>query len=164
MGYEYFCQADARWADRRLRGSTMKRVGCLITAASIKATGEGGPMSTPETIDSYMDSHGGYVSGSDSAIWAIVADAIGRDTGRQVEFVGFKTVNGNTLKDFKVPKGNFPLLRVKTSRQTNHYVLLTNAKTGEIIDPGQGERRERPHTLASKHYVPNRISLFRYKD
>jgi len=66
------------------------------------------------------------------------------------------------LRDYKIEDGNFPLLRVKTSRRTNHYVLLVDPREGTIIDPGTFQ--DEPHTLAAKRYTPNRISIFRYTD
>jgi hypothetical protein len=62
--YPLYKQCDSRWGSHQLGTSskTICQAGCLMSSAAMALTGTG-HSETPDTLNTWLKSHGGYVSG-----------------------------------------------------------------------------------------------------
>lgn len=62
--YPLYKQFDSRWGSHQLGTSskTICQAGCLMSSAAMALTGTG-HSETPDTLNTWLKSHGGYVSG-----------------------------------------------------------------------------------------------------
>jgi hypothetical protein len=62
--YPLYKQCDSRWGSHQLGTSskTICQAGCLMSSAAMALSGTG-HSETPDTLNTWLKSHGGYVSG-----------------------------------------------------------------------------------------------------
>lgn len=67
--YPLYKQCDSQWGSHQLGTSskTICQAGCLMSSAAMALSGTG-HHETPDTLNTWLKSHGGYVSG-DEFVW-----------------------------------------------------------------------------------------------
>lgn len=147
---QHFSQADPQWAKRILgRNSTFKQAGCAITCLAMIASDIAEAKVTPDKIDGFLDGHKGY--SGDSVIWdkAVLAiRAYGGDEITHWEHV--------TPLHYDPASCKYAIFRVKTARNTLHYVV--DLKDGYINDPGHANGENT--TLQEQGYILDRVTIF----
>ena len=129
--YPLFKQCDSRWGSNHLGSSstTICKAGCLMSSVSMVLNDCGktvnGESANPGSLNSWLTSHGGYVSG-DLFVWGSVAPF-------GLSFVGFSSSATDIRNHFNA--GNAVILTVNNG---GHYVLMTghSASSYTVNDPG----------------------------
>lgn len=125
--YPLYKQCDSRWGSEKLGThptNTICSAGCLMSSAAMALSGIGNSQ-TPSTLNTWLNGHGGYVSG-DLFVWASI-NPLG------VRFVGFIS---NSAIASNINADNIVIVNVHNG---GHWVLVTsmiNAQTVAVNDPG----------------------------
>ena len=123
--YPTYKQCDSRWGSHQLGTSsnTICKAGCLMSSVSMALSGCGKNYN-PDTLNTWLKGHGGYVSG-DLFVWASV-NSLG------LSYVG-KVANANIAASLSA--GEIVILNVHSGA---HWVLATgmSGSTISVNDPG----------------------------
>jgi hypothetical protein len=118
-------QCDAKWGKDQLGTSsnTICKAGCLMSSIAMSLAGTG-RSDNPGTLNKWLTSHGGYVSG-DLFVWASV-NSLG------IKYIG-KVSNSNIASSLSA--GHIVILNVHNG---GHWVLATSmtGSTISVNDPG----------------------------
>jgi ABC-type bacteriocin/lantibiotic exporter with double-glycine peptidase domain len=123
--YPMYKQCDPQWAHDQLGTSsdTICSAGCLMSSASMALAGTGHSYN-PKTLNQWLKSNGGYVSG-DLFVWASI-NKLG------LTFKGF--VANSAIKS-NIDAGNVVIVNV----HSGHHWVLAHSYNGDSIqvnDPG----------------------------
>jgi len=133
-------QSDPRWANHRVGGSrqTLKAVGCMVCCVSM-ALDHYGFHFNPAQLNELLKDHGGY-SSSGLLQWG----AIPKITDNEIEVLPYEKPGLDFID--KSLRNNGPVIvKVRSSRGTNHWVLVVKKENGEYLikDPaGNGKSLE----------------------
>lgn len=123
--YPLYKQCDAKWANEQLGTSsnTICKAGCLMSSASMGLSGVGHAYN-PSTLNAWLKTHGGYVSG-DLFVWASI-NSIG---------LTFEGKVANSQIKAKLDAGKVVVCNVHNG---GHWVLATGYSGDNILvnDPG----------------------------
>lgn len=123
--YPMYKQCDSSWANDQLGTSakTICQAGCLMSSAAMALSGTGHSYN-PHTLNQWLKSNGGYVSGN-LFVWASI-NKIG------LTFKGF--VSNSAIKS-NLDAGNVVICNVHNG---GHWVLATGTSGSNILvnDPG----------------------------
>lgn len=125
VNYPLYKQCDPKWGNQQIGTSskTICQVGCLISSVSMALTGQGHSYN-PSTLNQYLKTHGGYVSG-DEYVWASI---------NHIGLVYHGKVANTHIKS-NLDAGNVVICNVHNGR---HWVLATGHSGDNIHvnDPG----------------------------
>lgn len=130
-----FAQTDSRWAKELLGDDTSQpfnigNYGCVITAYGNMLVAITGDMQyTPDFINNWMKSHGGFVAGGGLFIWN-AALGLGH-----VEAKG-TTTDLSALNAFLQDPLNFAILEVRAGTNLQHFVMAPYVD--KIVDSEDG--------------------------
>ena len=133
-------QSDPRWANDRVGGSrqTLKAVGCMVCCVSM-ALEHYGFHFNPAKLNDLLKDHGGY-SSSGLVQWG----AISKITDNEIEVLPYENP-GLDFVDKSIRNNEPVIVKVRSSRGTNHWVLVVKKENGEYLikDPaGNGKSLE----------------------
>lgn len=134
-------QFDSQWANTKITYSTIGKVGCLVTAISMKYSYETGVSTTPDKMLSKLSFSG------DSLLWSSCTNL-----GYTVEDASGSLSQAQMQKIYNCLQNNTPvIIGAKKSSGGQHYVLVTGytGSTGTtfslsnflINDPGSSKRK-----------------------
>jgi ABC-type bacteriocin/lantibiotic exporter with double-glycine peptidase domain len=126
FSFPVYKQCDSKWANEQLGTSsnTICSAGCLMSSASMALSGAGSAQFTPSTLNRWLTTNNGYVSG-DLFIWASI-NKFG------LTFKGF--ISNSQIKS-NLDSGNIVILNVHNG---GHWVLAKSYDGDTIFvnDPG----------------------------
>lgn len=159
--YPHYPQAGSTWGHIKMNKKLMRQVGCLLCSFAAKIAGDTENLtSNPAELDKWLDERGGYARGNDMMVWDS-AIAFARSKGATYSNFAHYTIGADLSKVEPTLLAKMTaspcIIRVLTPRNTNHFVLLVDYRTGQIIDPGTSQPM--PHTLKGRGYTPNRVTI-----
>ena len=123
--YPLYKQCDSAWKNEQLgtSSSTICSAGCLMSSASMALAGTGHSFN-PSTLNAWLKTHGGYVSG-DLFVWASI-NSLG---------LTFEGKVANSQIKTKLDQGKVVICNVHNG---GHWVLATGYNGDNILvnDPG----------------------------
>lgn len=142
-GTPRYCQGDSRWGRRTLgRSYTIASAGCAMTATAMAISKISGRPINPGELDTYLDSHGGYVG--DALVWSTAARARGLSANRPGW--SLTTIDANLKAGRPVVIGvDYKAGSNGGANGTDHWITVVGRKTdnsGQVIytchDPARG--------------------------
>jgi len=123
-GAPMYKQCDSSWGSQRLGtcGLTICQAGCAMSSVTMMLDAHGLSYN-PSSLNSWLDGHGGYVSGCD-IVWSAV-DKLGRTS-----FQGIETASEAAICS-GLSAGHGIIANVNGGK---HWVLLTGCRGGGVFD------------------------------
>lgn len=144
--YPYYPQCDSTWADQIMGGDndTICQVGCLMTSVSMAIAGYNipidGQVSTPETLNVWLQNNNGYVPGTSD----LIEDSLNNLPQNRVVWPidGMHTTNDISIETIRAYVQDKPRrVAIANVMQGEHFVLvvdvLNDMDTLLVNDPGQ---------------------------
>ena len=145
-------QDDPRWGRETMgkNGNTIDESGCLITSVAMIARHNGADV-TPSDVNSYMQTHGGYVDGTSNMYWGSAEKYLESTLGIDMSYKGVSSSDVASV----VSSGDPVIIHVKGSSSDGHWVVATSVDPNGnfvVYESGTGKQSTyRPNQLLSGH-------------